>query len=254
MFKAKEKSVNSPSHSYKGFTLAETLITLVVIGVVAALTIPNLIVNHQKEETITRLKKVYSSLSQITNKAIADNGSIESWTVESGKTKEFVEKYMLPYLSVGKNCGYKSVDECRFQYARLDRPNNKNTFGDDEYKFILADGSSIAVYVSTWSQQVAQNVFVPCSHAILYVDINGQKGPDVLGKDIFCFRYFIQYDLTPGGGYNLSGKLLPYYATPITDSLTREDYIESCNKNSGGLGCASLIVADGWRIADDYPW
>ncbi len=60
----------------KGFTLAEILITLAIIGVVAVLTIPTVVRNYQKTQTVTQLKKVYSALSNTTNFAIADYGRL----------------------------------------------------------------------------------------------------------------------------------------------------------------------------------
>lgn len=49
----------------KAFTLAEVLITLGIIGVVAAITIPGLITKYQKLATVVKLKKVYSQLNQV---------------------------------------------------------------------------------------------------------------------------------------------------------------------------------------------
>ena len=46
------------------FTLAEVLITLGIIGVVAAFTLPNLIANYKKNSTVEQLKVAYSTLNQ----------------------------------------------------------------------------------------------------------------------------------------------------------------------------------------------
>ena len=60
---------------FKGFTLAEVLITLVIIGVIASMTIPTLMNNTNKQEYVSRLKKTYSTLAQATNRIIADAGN-----------------------------------------------------------------------------------------------------------------------------------------------------------------------------------
>lgn len=62
-----------------GFTLAEVLITLGIIGVVAALTLPNLLVNYRKTVTVNKVKKFYSMMSQATNASMAENGPMGSW-------------------------------------------------------------------------------------------------------------------------------------------------------------------------------
>lgn len=59
-----------------GFTLAEVLITLVIIGIIAAMTIPSLINKTNEQETVSALKKTYSSLSQAYQKIFAENGEI----------------------------------------------------------------------------------------------------------------------------------------------------------------------------------
>ncbi len=58
-----------------GFTLAEVLITLTIIGVVAAITLPNLLANKAKQETAEGAKKTFSTLEQAVARAEVDNGT-----------------------------------------------------------------------------------------------------------------------------------------------------------------------------------
>lgn len=245
MIKITEKSTTTP-YNNKGFTLAETLITLVIIGVVAALTIPNMIVNHQKEETLTRLKKAYSTLAQTTNKAIADNGPISSWEIERFQTKEFAEKYMIPYLSIIKDCGYETTGDCSFEKANLNTPNNKSGYSNEFYRLILADGTALIFRAVTGSRTTGGETF-RYSRVYIYIDINGKKNPNVLGKDVFYYSYFI-FLTNPV----LSG-LVPYGCEGKPQN-SRNGLKERCKKDSDGSYCAGLIWKDGWTIADDYPW
>ena len=82
----------------KGFTLSEVLITLGIIGIVAAITIPTLITNYQKKTTATRVKKAYSELLQAIKLSENDNDSMESWTVGNDVSIENTEKYIEKYL------------------------------------------------------------------------------------------------------------------------------------------------------------
>ena len=68
-------------HNYKrfAFTLSEVLITLGIIGVVAAIVTPVLIQNYEKQETAAKVKAAYSILSQAINDSISENGDIDSW-------------------------------------------------------------------------------------------------------------------------------------------------------------------------------
>ena len=62
-----------------GFTLAEVLITLGVIGVVAALTLPSVMSNYQKKLIAKQLEKTYADLENLIKSSEVDNGSFEEW-------------------------------------------------------------------------------------------------------------------------------------------------------------------------------
>lgn len=88
----------------KAFTLAEILITLGIIGVVAALTMPMLIGHFEKTTTATKLKKFYSVMAQATDKAMSENGDWSTWDY-SLSAKDFFNKYYASNLKVVKTNG-----------------------------------------------------------------------------------------------------------------------------------------------------
>ena len=85
----------SPTKSKIAFTLAEALITLGIIGVVAAMTMPTLITKYQKHVAINRAKQVYSELSQVLQLARVKYGDMDSWEITSydAATKYIVDFY-----------------------------------------------------------------------------------------------------------------------------------------------------------------
>ena len=104
------------------FTLAEVLITLGIIGIVASLTMPTLIANYKKQETISRLKKAYSIINQALKLSEAQNGEYSQW--EDGQSlgaDAYLQKYWLPYFNILKIC--YSFKECgytnKFPYKEL---------------------------------------------------------------------------------------------------------------------------------------
>lgn len=252
----KRNNILTPLYSNKGlrhngFTLAETLITLVIVGVVAALTVPTIITKYQKEQTVTRLKKAYSALAQTTNHAIADNGPMTTWNVESDELSEpevFFQRYLKPYLSVQKDCGIKTSDECEFKYKFLNS-NTENTLENTDVRFYLNDGTFIALDITNKTPE--ENLLI----SRIFIDINGQKKPNKLGRDIFVFYYWIKY-------YNskaIQGKFTSYggYTTRTRDVLKTCSTCSSnygCNKEGRGELCSGLIMYDNWQIKDDYPW
>ena len=82
----------------KAFTLAEVLITLGIIGIVAAMTLPIVVGNYQKKELVTLYKKIYSVLKNAEMRATVDYGDSKYWDYSDPKT--FMRVYYIPYLNV----------------------------------------------------------------------------------------------------------------------------------------------------------
>ena len=170
----------------QGFTLAEVLITLVIIGVIAAITVPTLITKYQKEQTVTRLKKAYSALSQTAVRAIADNGPMSTWEVgesNSEDAKKFLNKYMIPYLSIMKEPTTYTEGNWDRYYSYLN--NQQTAYGTSHVRFYLNDGTSITAHISHSPDETSVRL-------MLYVDINGDKKPNKVGRDIFFLDYYIK--------------------------------------------------------------
>lgn len=221
------------------FTLAEVLITLLIIGVVAALTIPILMQNHAKQETVSRLQKTFSTLNSAVQMSVVENGPVQNWsypTVDWDETQSraWWNTYFVPYsnLSVVKECTYDNRTECWAIDAKyLDGSVGGGLGG--YFFWLLKDGSSISfLSLSTEDAQLS-------------VDLNGLKKPNIIGKDIFYFVINKTYGRVRFGGVGRGRTYL------------LEDHDATCNKSPGtykGTYCGAVIQIDGWQIKDDYPW
>ena len=226
------------------FTLAETLITLVIIGVIAAITVPTLITKYQKEQTVTRLKKAYSTLAQTTQKAISDNGPIETWEIganaNGASSINFFQKYLKPYLNISKDCGNTTSGSCQFNYSYLNNNTTAGSCGATYERFYLQDGTLIGLVITNNDDN---------KYVRIMVDINGQKGPNKFGKDIFRFNYSIN-------AYGILGKLVPNcYSSTLEESL-HSTSDGACNLNAetrAGFCCSNVIMRSSWKLPDDYP-
>lgn len=225
---------------YKGFTLAEVLITLGVIGVVAAITMPSLIANYQKHVTVNRLKKEYTTLAQAFAYSVGENGEPQTWDVENLDSYEFAKKYFYPYLKIVKDCGMETTGDCAFTHSMINS-DEQTPYPSSYVRFYLNDGTRIALRLFNQDNSVWSNI---------YIDINGNKKPNKYGKDIFMFSISFK---SPNSG--IIGRLRPSGKDTREENISDSQY--GCSMTAtfnAGSYCAALIMGDGWQIKDDYPW
>lgn len=189
----------------KGFTLAEVLITLVIIGVIAAMTIPTLINKTNEQETVTAVKKAYSVLGQAYQKVIAENGEIIPSTlgenaVDAAKT---IGEMLSKQINTQEICGMATDGNCipESGYKYFNGSNTKYYHNSARhFKMVSSDGMPFAFSAS--NSYVSRGDSEHLNHIITYavVDINGDKGPNTIGKDLFAF-YITKYGVVPQGIY-----------------------------------------------------
>ena len=244
----KEEYIFRPAQNKKkcAFTLAEVLITLGIIGIVAAMTLPALIANYNKRIICDRLKVAQTTISQMLNFAIADHGDPQYWDFsnvygaaggnETAKTMiiALTEKYFIPYLNDLNTSGYKTIGEAGYPvYHKADGSvdaHNLNLLNKYHYVLEFANGMTIFVYMNSTTIPEPMK-----THILLYVDVNGKKGPNVFGRDLFMAQITSQT-----GRFEWYGQ-----------SKSRSELIDSCKTKN--YDCGALIQSDGWEIKKDYP-
>ncbi len=166
--------------SKAAFTLAEVLITLGIIGVVAAMTLPALLQNNKEKARITALKKQYSILNQAYQQIVFENGTpdiflrgcegrINCQTIMAEKFKE--------HLSIIKDCGFESGCFKNAAIKNIDGSNHLNyNTKTDEYRLILKDGTGLIFFVDD------------DGYINIKVDVDGFNGENTWGKDVFIFE------------------------------------------------------------------
>jgi len=231
--------------SKAAFTLAEVLITIGIIGVVAAITIPNMITNYQKKATVAKLKEDYAVLSQAIRTAKANDEDID---VSSYADKDperallLFEHYLKPYLKIAKLCipsddtCWKDVTTLNGQYTVL-----KNGSRPDLISLILMNGQTAYI----WGGGNPD-------HMQVWINVNGLKNKAILGKDVFGFFIFANNPnqaIYPAGGHGARS------TEDIIETINDSQY--GCTKSAthhAGYYCGAKIEHDGWKISKDYPW
>ena len=204
-------------HWCGAFTLAEVLITLGIIGVVAAMTMPALIANTKKSEISAKLKKFNTTMAQCVLLSEQDNGPAEEWSnpgeYDTFDLDKFFKTYLAPYIKYS-SAGFKTE------------------YGSKRYYVYLLDGGYFYFFKGNCVD-------------IVY-DVNGSKKPNAHGRDIF--RFLLCGSKSPEW---CDGRhFCPMYST---SAHTREEKIQDCIKGDRGSGCTGLLEYDGWEFKKDYP-
>jgi prepilin-type N-terminal cleavage/methylation domain-containing protein len=198
-------------HLFKrGFTLAEVLITLSIIGVISALMIPSFVKNMSNISNYQAMKVNYRNLSSASQLIINDNGGSISHG-DLANSYDLLTRYG-KYLTFVKICQTKPVTNGCFNnpgtYA-FDTGNLIALTWDDaaESAAVLKNGSILFVY------SPVSDGNLPCTStgacARLYIDVNGLKGPNTLGKDIFNANLYSNR-LGVGGQYGGQQNMTSY--------------------------------------------
>lgn len=184
-----------------GFTLSEVLITLVVIGIVAAIAVPSLMNYTNNQQYKSALKKNFSVLSQAFRLASTlDNDDFLDWEyVCSGTFATEVYNKLSKYWYIQKDCGLTNRNDCwadktyafsRRRYSNWFINEGKWSGGGDAYGFVLNDGTFVFLNIFSESAMndmgISENIIAKASVGFL-VDVNGAKGPNTVGKDIHAF-------------------------------------------------------------------
>ncbi len=222
----------------KGFTLAEVLITLGIIGVVASLTLPTLVQKQQEKATVTALKKFYSMLSQAYIQAKLENGTVDTWYETSMTQQErskLVAEKLTKFIKTTNIC-YSNHNECLITKKNGIDGKSRNFNSSNYVTFITSDGMSVLVngYSSTEMNNEINSIgFI---YADIIVDINGNKKPNILGKDTFSFL-LTSNKIVPAGIQN--------HSITSTENETRVAFPGDCNTTECyGIceGCTAWVI------------
>ena len=214
---------------FTAFTLAETLVVIGIIGVVSALTLPNLNSSTGDKEKVAQVKKIYQNLNDAYGRAVAKYGVFPSWTLndstDTAKATRIGQR-LTEFMKVNKTCGTQESQGCfttgKPKTLTGSEYNLELDKGTDAYKIISADGTSLRI----------------TKLGEIYVDIDGpSKGSNVWGKDIFLFKVDLNNPgngIVPGGSdvgfstllsYLASGNA-PHYATAWIVNYHNAEYLK----------------------------
>lgn len=222
--------------TFKAFTLAEVLITLGIIGIVASMTLPALIQKQFNKKVETKLKKVYSVMNQAITQAETVYGPKEYWDFSD---PEFVNKYYAPYIN---------------------KVNIKNfSTKNNNYKSIyFADGSLLVFKSSNYINEdgsIKNNTGMNQDYFFFpeakNFDITTFANRSCCGITCFAFRFVVNSNYKAERGKAFE----PYKHSlnEVSDEILRQHRNYGCGTGNNSF-CTALIQYNNWIIPDNYPF
>ena len=223
-------------HDYNGvsmkrmraFTLAEVLVTLGIIGVVSAMTVPSLMQNYQRQSYVTQLHKVYNEFSQALLRYQNDKNAIN--LTEAGLNSQAqMNSFMSSYFKVVQTCT-NSLTPCFIEqntYKKISGVALSSAYTVTN-SYVLASGASIRFLYAPSGDKIGN----------IMVDINGQKGPNILGRDLFTIAVFKNGMMDDTGA-----------SAPLSKDTRNSLYTSNCaSAENSAWGCFGKILNDNWEM------
>lgn len=238
----------------KGFTLAEVLITLGIIGIVAAMTLPTIVHKYKEIQRITQLKKAYSTLSQAFNMVKLEYGDPRYWGFTNsviGKDEEgnniidsssqnLIKTLFSQYIKQAKGKHKHSFRK----YISLDG-RNYETDGNAELKseniLYLADGTMVSF---GWVYEDCNNQVVSCGDIQVFLPEKNAQ----LGVSTFYF-YLTPEGIKPWGDREQTVR-------PFKEYCDRKNS-KGIVANSQGRSCTAWVLYNDnmdYLHCDDLSW
>ena len=231
---------NSNNKRRFAFTLAEVLVTLGIIGVVAVLTVPNVISSYQKKVYVTQLQKAYNEISnafallmideEVDNLNDSSLGCVPNTDYES-RMRSY-EVSLKKYFKVSKSCILDYADRnCTVDNHKL-LDGTLRPMDEPHCCIVLNSGATLCL-----------SSYGDCSRPLqISLDINGKKKPNVWGRDTFKI------------GVNYRGEIaesFEFYPNHMDPELNHFNDPNECFKYENyGSGCFTRIINAGWKM--DY--
>lgn len=227
----------------KGFTLAEVLITLGIIGVIMAMTLPTLIQNYKNHVVETRLAKFYSNFNEAIRLAEVKYGDKKYWYEDASgieldengnpievtsKIDQWFQKYLASFITIKKSFTFNG-----------------------EVTYYLSDGSAFKFSNETDTFSVREIIYYPSGPE------KCKKLGDIMGVCKFAFEYYPINTNDINWKYLYNKGLEPKkYAWDGTMNSLYNDSVRGCNQPATSIKrsyCTAIIQLNGWKLPKDYP-
>ena len=221
------------------FTLAEVLIALAIVGIIAVLTVPNLYSGANSKANSALLKSTYSQVGDAVKKAMIDQGvtNILNLEFEGDTNTQKLASFLSKYLVITKDCGETATNCFADTYYNIAGTQITNPFrngaagySDIVESVLLSNGVAIGLYADFINEEN--------TGMYLLIDINAKKKPNVYGQDTFGVWIDQFGSIGESNLYSSTIEALP-------------DLCKTLPTSAGAQDCFNLLRARDWDL-DNY--
>lgn len=207
----------------KGFTFAEFLIALLIIGVIAILTVPQIVSNVNKKTNVAALQRTYTSFANAVKLLMVAErakklSSTSLYKDTDSNVTDTAGDFLKKYFKITLDCETEPGECFASAYQNLDKDALNIPDKGEAYCVIISTGASVCLTPPDDDNP-----------GTVVVDVNGPAKPNIAGRDYFLFYIY-------NDGF-------------IGDRISAGT-VDACKANSYGSGCFNRIVNSGWVM--DY--
>lgn len=233
----------------KAYNLSEVLTTMMVIGIIAAMTIPALYNVSIAEKNRTNLKKTFASYTINIQQTLASTGTIcetlactRHWSCRNLQTNGNIITCDTTHngaLAQFENFNYENCDDCVKKDSKLPQIMQNKEFST--YRLPNMAYAAIYDYAGNCTEEI-NNDFRACS--VMVLDVNGHKGPNTPCKDRYAFyvanQPYSRSETVNGKDYNLvQTYLVPFGYNDAPNFESAQD----------GYNCTAKMMYNNWKIS-----
>lgn len=233
------------------FTLAEVLVTLGIIGVVSAMTVPSLMSNYRNQSYTTQLHKVYSEFQQAAQSQITSKNAVN--LLEAGvRSDAAMGTFLANQFKIVKTCTGSPSDCLATNYRNING-GSVTVFSDSAAPcVVIASGAAICAKYSVSSvtseteggTTTVNPNYIQNLVGDLIVDVNAQKGPNIVGRDLFVLGIYSDGSLNSA----LPGTFTYTPGEPIVTNIVKCKSASTMSRQSNAAYCFNEIIDNNWKM------
>lgn len=261
------------SKLFSGFSLTEVMISMAVVGIIAAITVPVVTNHYQKQAFLTMLQKNYVELDENLTALHTENYQRNLWGSILAQPNASPERFLKNYYNVKQDCGATAQPCFAAAYSSVNNPSESVNFSCNGYSVTVAGGAAICVVPAvndfiheagrdleaySAARALATPVVNPGagaavgggvvkdpndllavqSPAVVYIDTNGPEAPNISGRDLFRLMIFDDFTVD---------EVNPTLSSEAKENA-RTTLANNCLTSTDGSGCFSKIYDDNWKM------